>query len=150
MSAQKIIVTILFFIVLLYGVKTFLTIYLEDTPDELQLQLDKNKYIKLIALWTNYSKTSNWRNNKIRRGNYFRFQRCPEILCKIIPPDRIHLYRETEFDAILFNAINMRHNLQLPKHRSPHQLYVYVSLEVPHDFWLPKFNFQVDYNLTGK
>lgn len=103
---------------------------------------------KLIILWTKFATKNHWGNRRYNDTNYFEKIRCPQTKCRILFPDQKHLYPETEYDAIVFNGYDVFGTVKLPERRLPSQIYVYMSREPPHPWWLKQLNFNVTYNLT--
>lgn len=60
----------------------------------------------------------------------------------------------TDYDAILFNVIDLKEDMELPMIRSDNQLYIFVSVESPKNFQIPtdsrQFDWYFNYTWTYK
>lgn len=149
MSNKRIysICTILFLFIL------FLILSTDFEEDNHQLTItpvrntSKRNY-KLIVLWTVYSASKTWGNPHIADADFFNKTNCPETRCRIVLPEQKYKYPSTEYDVVLINGYNLQYGYPVPEKRLPHQIYVFLSREPPHPWWLQSVNFDEPYNLT--
>lgn len=108
--------------------------------------------LKVIVLWTNYSRAVNWHVPAVNGPEFFKSEGCIETRCKIVVTTERYNHPATDYDAFLFNAkeVSKKKQNSLPKIRLPHQIYVFVSKEAPQRFWRKIVNFNVQYNMTSK
>lgn len=107
-------------------------------------QHEKNPDLIYILQWTSIKREPFvfWKPKR----KYFKAMNCEHQNC-YITNDSNYFYDVTDFDVILFNAIDIRGNMELPLLRSDNQIYVLLSQESAANFPIFK-NFDWFFNYT--
>lgn len=88
---------------------------------------DQN-YTHRILIWTENSENDKWGLfGRTINSNFF--NECPFKNC-IITENRTYM-EHYKFDAVFFDAVEFHERMQLPKTRSPHQVYLFGITEPP-------------------
>lgn len=105
---------------------------------------------KIICLWTAWNGKDDWNVPFIKEPDFLKRINCPQTRCSFVFPSKRDSMPVTEYDAIVFNGIDLRLGEPLPSERKPKQIYVFVSMEPPTPWWLGKMNFDVLFNYTSE
>lgn len=112
---------------------------------------NKRPEIIYILLWTHKYMVPFGSAKQNRK--YFTIMNCEFQNC-YLTEDGTYFDDLTDYDAILFNVIDLRDDMELPKIRSDNQLYILVSVESPKNFKIPtdseQFNWYFNYTWTYK
>jgi hypothetical protein len=89
----------------------------------------KNQSQKIILFWTRFFNDQSWYTGGLEElgEDFLNSIKCPVSNC-LFTHNR-NLVKEMEFDAILFHTPEHMNLTTIPKSRSPHQIYTFVSLE---------------------
>lgn len=111
----------------------------------LESRRKKEDGIKYILLWTRYDREPfmYWKLKKV----HFRAMNCKFQNCYLT--NKKTFFKDiTNFDAILFNAINLTGGMELPVIRSDNQIYVFVSTDSAANFPLTSEDFNLFFNYS--
>ena len=98
-----------------------------------KLKNNKND-TKIIVFWTNFFGIPYWgMPAETNREDYLILNNCPVTNC-ILTHNKNYLESPHLYDAVVFHGAQNWLMLDLPKIRSPHQLYILSTLEW--DFWI--------------
>lgn len=98
----------------------------DEVPEEKIFQTEGTKN---ILFWTRFFNNPDWITGKQDEAGeeILKSVQCPVTNC-FFTHNKSHLSDITEFDAIAFHGPEVR-RAPLPTVRSPHQMYIFVSLE---------------------
>lgn len=131
-----------------YIVEIFVVINILRTSYTHSKQYEKQDGMLYIALWTGTDNVpfKNWQFGQ----KSFTTMNCEYQNCFIV--DDINFFKDvTEYDAILFNSIDLKFYTELPMARTDNQMYVFVSTEPSKNHpMIEKFNSFFNYTWTYK